>query len=54
MEEKYNVIGYTGIPLNRVYFDNLFRAMEFILRLEAEDKRLGLFEPGHYRVEEVK
>lgn len=52
--EKYNVIGYSGIPLNRMYFDNLFRALEFILRLEKEDMRLGIFEPGSYKVEMVK
>lgn len=52
--EKYNVVGLSGIPVNRVYFDNLFRALEFILRQEKEDKRLGIFEPGTYRVEIVK
>lgn len=52
--EKYNVVGPSGIPVNRVYFDNLFRALEFILREEKEDKRLGIFEPGTYRVEIVK
>ncbi len=52
--EKYNVLGPSGIPVNRVYFDNLFRAFEFILRQEKEDKRLGIFEPGTYRVELVK
>ena len=52
--EKYNVIGYSGIPINRVYFDNLFEALEFILRQEKEAKRLGIFEPGSYKVERVE
>ncbi len=55
IEEKYNVVlSYSGIPINRIYFDNLFRALEFIVRQEKEDKRLGIFEPGLYKVERVK
>ena len=52
--EKYNVVDYRGIPVNRIYFDNLFRALEFLLRLEKEDKMLGFYEPGSYKVEEVQ
>ena len=52
--EKYNVLGPSGIPINRVYFNNLFRALEFILRQEKEDRRLGIFEPGMYKVELVE
>ncbi len=52
--EKYNVVGPSGIPINRVYFDNLFRALEFILREEKVAKRLNIFEPGMYKVEVVK
>lgn len=51
--EKYNVIGPSGIPINRIYFEDLIRALEFILRQEKEDRRLGIFEPGTYRVERV-
>lgn len=52
--EKYNVVGADGIPINRIYFTNLFRALEFIVRQENEDKRLGMFEPGSYKVERVE
>lgn len=53
MLEKFNVVGYSGIPLNRVYFYDRMDACAFILRLEAEDRRLGIFEPGSYKVEMV-
>lgn len=50
MAEKFNVVGFSGIPINRVYFNDRMDACAFILRLEAEDRRLGIFEPGSYRV----
>lgn len=53
MAEKFNVVGFSGIPINRRYFYDRMDACAFILRLEAEDRRLGIFEPGSYKVEMV-
>lgn len=53
--EKYNVVlSSSGIPVNRIYFNNVFRALEFIIRQENEAKRLGIFEPGLYKVQRVE
>ena len=54
MVEKYNVIGPSGIPINRIEFNDIIRALEFILRQEAEAKRLGIFEPGLFKVERIE
>ena len=54
MLEKFNVVSaYSGIPINRRYFYDRMDACAFILRMEAEDRRLGIFEPGSYMVEMV-
>lgn len=50
MAEKFNVVGFSGIPINRVYFNDRMDACAFIFRLEAEDRRLNLFEQGSYKV----
>lgn len=53
VEEVYNVIGYSGIPINRTYFITVEEARSFIEREEAEFRRLGIYTADSLEIEKI-